>query len=201
MKSNLLPSIGLTLTLVAGLSLAPVPADAYQLIGKVWTSTSSVKVPYALSSGLPTSLRSAVSLANQKWNSLAGSTLKTGALVVTSNVDLYAAAQLTVAYRDTEAAFGVYAPAVTSYAATGSNRAHIDFSNKWTWSTSFDRTAKVADTASVAVHEFGHAYGLNHMDVAPGPYSAAQVAAVMNPNYQVKRTPNSDDIAGIATLY
>lgn len=201
MKLKLFMPLGLSLALTIGLTLVPGTAEAYQLIGKVWTTTSTTKVPYALISGLPLELRSAVSQANQKWNALPGSTLKTGALVVTSNVDLYASAQLTVAYRDTEAAFGVYAPAVTSYVATGSNRAHIDFSNKWTWSTSFNQTAKIADTASVAVHEFGHAYGLNHMDVAPGPYSAAQIAAVMNPNYQVKRTPNSDDTAGIAALY
>lgn len=201
MKHKLLPTIGLTLALGVGLALSPNTAEAYQLIGKVWTSTTSVKVPYAHSAGLPSTMHSAISLANQKWNSLSGSTLKTGALVVTSSVDVYSAAQLTVAYRDTEAAFGVYAPAVTSYVATGSNRAHIDFSNNWTWSTSFNKNAKIADTASVAVHEFGHAYGLNHMDAGPGPYSATQIAAVMNPNYQVKRTPNSDDIAGIAYLY
>lgn len=201
MKFRRIKSLGLTIALTTGLAATPITAEAYQLIGRVWTSTSTAKVPYALSSGLPLELRNAVSQANQKWNALPGSTLKTGALVVTSNVDLYASAQLTVAYRDTEAAYGVYAPAVTSYVSTSSNRAHIDFSNKWSWSTSFNQSAKIADTASVAVHEFGHAYGLNHMDVAPGPYSATQIAAVMNPNYQVKRTPNSDDAAGIAALY
>jgi hypothetical protein len=63
---------------------------------------------------------------------------------------------------------------------------------EWNWTTG---PAIQIDLQSVALHEFGHALGLNH---------SAQASAVMFASYPAgsdKRTPAADDIAGITAIY
>ncbi len=62
----------------------------------------------------------------------------------------------------------------------------------WSWTTG---SAATTDLQSVVLHEFGHALGLNH---------STDIDAVMFASYKagtLKRTPNTDDRAGILSLY
>jgi hypothetical protein len=62
----------------------------------------------------------------------------------------------------------------------------------WNWSTG---TPIQVDLQSVALHEFGHALGLNH---------SGDGSAVMFPSYTAgtnKRTPSADDVAGLTAIY
>ncbi len=68
----------------------------------------------------------------------------------------------------------------------------MQFDPGWSWTTG--GTTGV-DLQSVALHEFGHAAGLNH---------SASASAVMFASYTsgtIKRTPTSDDIAGLGAIY
>jgi hypothetical protein len=70
----------------------------------------------------------------------------------------------------------------------------MEFDPGWGWTTS---TTNVGiDLQSVALHEFGHALGLNHSSTCPG--------AVMCPTYssgRIARTPAQDDVNGVINLY
>ena len=79
---------------------------------------------------------------------------------------------------------------------TGSPRAAIEFDMQfdpgWSWTTG---GATQVDLQSVALHEFGHAAGLNH---------SADSSAVMYASYtsgSVKQTPAQDDISGLIAVY
>jgi len=68
----------------------------------------------------------------------------------------------------------------------------MEFDPDWNWTTG---NSPQIDVQSVALHEFGHALGLNH---------SATSAAVMFASYSsgsLKRTPHADDIAGLEALY
>lgn len=68
----------------------------------------------------------------------------------------------------------------------------MQFDPDWNWSTG---SPIQVDLQSVALHEFGHALGLNH---------SASGAAVMYASYSNgsnKRTPDADDIAGLLAIY
>lgn len=79
---------------------------------------------------------------------------------------------------------------------TGSPRAAIEFDMQldpgWSWTTG---GATQVDLQSVALHEFGHAAGLNH---------SASSSAVMYASYSsgsIKQTPTQDDIDGLIAIY
>jgi hypothetical protein len=59
---------------------------------------------------------------------------------------------------------------------------------------------QVVDVRTIAVHEQGHSSGLNHPDVC-GAMTQAEVDAVMFPDGRYKPNTNSDDRAGVASLY
>ena len=79
---------------------------------------------------------------------------------------------------------------------SGSPRPAIEFDMQfdpgWNWTTG---GATQVDLQSVALHEFGHAAGLNH---------SASASAVMYASYSsgtVKQTPAQDDIDGLISIY
>jgi hypothetical protein len=191
-------AIGAVLSLVAS-----SPARAYSLIGKIWTSTSSSKYPTVFTGSLSSSLLSTASSMNQKWGGLQGSALQTGNLFVTSSLTVYENAAFTMWMEDSYLAYGTTAPATTSTCA-GCNIARVTLNTHWIWSNQFLDTPNNAnsfgyvDSATVILHELGHAYGLAHPQ---SPLSAAEIVSVMYANKTIKRTPASDDISGIASMY
>jgi hypothetical protein len=201
------PKVDLQKTLVSGLvailfiGASAVPAMAYELIGRVWTSTTNAKSPYVLSSNVPSAWTTKLSSSNLKWNSLPNSTLKTSSIFVTSSTSTFINATFTIDLQDLVQAYGVDVPGLTSGVSKGSNSARVHLNSGWTWSTSFSEANQIADLESVAVHELGHAYGLDESLSGTGPFTPSAVASVMNANYVVKRTPNADDNSGIAALY
>lgn len=68
----------------------------------------------------------------------------------------------------------------------------MQFDPDWPWTTSSPASV---DLESVALHEFGHALGLNHSSLS---------AAVMYASYasgSIKRTPHQDDLDGLYAIY
>jgi hypothetical protein len=84
--------------------------------------------------------------------------------------------------------------AATCIPASGTvNEFDIEFDGKRPWTTS--DTDIAIDLASVALHEFGHALGLDHTSVRP---------AVMFATYSrgsLKRALHADDVEGLVELY
>lgn len=174
-------------------------ANAYYLIGKIWTSTGSVKTPYAFTGNFPSNLVSAANSGNLAWDSLAGSALNTGSLTYTPSSNTYSNAAFKLSFQNVKTLTGMDVPGAT-FALVGSSSASVYLSSTWTWGTSFDMPNKKAVARTVLTHEFGHAYGLDH-PAKGGPMTATEIASVMNATNSVKNTPNSDDIAGIASMY
>ncbi|MBK7124960.1 MAG: matrixin family metalloprotease [Dehalococcoidia bacterium] len=91
----------------------------------------------------------------------------------------------------------VLAVTCTWFSSTGSPfKPAVEFDMQidpeWNWTTG---NPIQVDLQSVALHEFGHALGLNH---------SAQSEAVMYPSYTNgtnKRTPQADDVAGLQAIY
>jgi predicted Zn-dependent protease len=80
---------------------------------------------------------------------------------------------------------GFMPPPINNYSIAGD----IDFNSAKTWNN-----GTTYDLQTVALHEIGHALGLDHSTVGP--------SAVMWPSYTgVKRTLSADDIAGIQAIY
>jgi len=91
----------------------------------------------------------------------------------------------------------VLAVACSWYSSTGSPyRAAIEFDMQfdpeWNWTTGIPATV---DLESVALHEFGHALGLNHSS----DYSAVMYASY--PSGAIKRTLTQDDRDGLYAIY
>lgn len=68
----------------------------------------------------------------------------------------------------------------------------MEFDPDWNWTTG---GATQVDLQSVALHEFGHAAGLNHS------LTGAAVMFASYTNGTVKRTPHSDDVDGLKAIY
>src|SRR6266705_7120774 len=100
--------------------------------------------------------------------------------------------------------FGSNTYAVTTYWYSGTTMTEADtlFNNAKSWdsyrgSLRFGQNGNViADIQRVALHELGHAIGLDHPDDA-----GQHVDAIMNSKMSDRYTLSSDDIAGAQTLY
>jgi len=90
-------------------------------------------------------------------------------------------------------AFGstVLAVTRTSFNSSGTTRTGIVFKNTVNWDVFSGSSPSLTDFRRVAVHELGHALGLDHA----GP------DAIMRPNVSFIEIPQTDDINGVASLY
>ncbi len=101
-------------------------------------------------------------------------------------------------------AFGGSTLAVTTYFYSGStiSEADVVFNNtkafdSYRGALRYDsRGVSVPELKRVAVHEFGHALGLDHPDEA-----GQSVTAIMNARISSLESPQSDDIAGLQAIY
>jgi len=99
--------------------------------------------------------------------------------------------------------FGSNTYAVTTYWYSGTTMAEADilFNNAKPWDSyrgalRFGATGLIGDIQRVALHELGHAIGLDHPDEA-----GQNVAAIMNSLISDRYTLAPDDIAGAQFLY
>ena len=90
--------------------------------------------------------------------------------------------------------FGSNTLAITGYSYSGSTMIEADtlFNTAWTWDSYRGPLQSAVDIQRVALHEVGHAIGLNHSSAA---------GSIMNPSVGNQYTLSSDDIAGIQALY
>jgi hypothetical protein len=187
--------------------IAASPADAFYRAGRVWTSTTTAKSPTVFSGSLSSSLIATASASNLKWGGLQNSSLNTGSVFVTSSLNTYDNASFKIFMQDNYVAFGDASPGIT-LTCSGCDFASISLNTQWVWSNQFLDTPKstahlgYVDSATVVLHELGHAYGLDHPDNDPNTsLTAAEVASVMFVTFTIKRNLTSDDIAGIASMY
>jgi hypothetical protein len=188
------------LALVIASALSASPAHAYYLIGRVWGSTSTAKSPVAYTGNIPSTYVTKINNALGDWDVLPGSSLNTGTLNYTTSVSTYDNGSFKITRQDVKAIVGSDYPAVTVTFA-GANSATVYISTRWTWSNAFDDPNNIGHLRTVLTHEFGHVWGLDHPWANGQPMTATEKASVMNANYSVKYTPNSDDIAGMAAMY
>jgi len=81
---------------------------------------------------------------------------------------------------------------LTSFNNNGTTRTGIVFKNTVNWNVFSGDSFGETDFRRVAVHELGHAMGLDH---------ESTLAAIMQPSVGSIELPQADDIAGIASLY
>ena len=90
--------------------------------------------------------------------------------------------------------FGSSTLAITGYSYSGSTMLEADtlFNTAWTWDSYRGPLQSAMDIQRVALHELGHAIGLNHSTVA---------GAIMQAYVGNQYTLSPDDIAGAQALY
>jgi len=90
--------------------------------------------------------------------------------------------------------FGSSTLAITGYSYSGSTMIEADtlFNTAWTWDSYRGPLQSAMDIQRVALHELGHAIGLNHSTAA---------GAIMNAYVGNQDALSSDDIAGAQALY
>ena len=90
--------------------------------------------------------------------------------------------------------FGSSTLAITGYSYSGSTMIEADtlFNTAWTWDSYRGPLRSAMDIQRVALHELGHAIGLNHSTAA---------GAIMNAYVGYQYTLSADDIAGAQALY
>ena len=194
-------SISGVVSVFAVLMIVPItPADAYCTSGITrWSGSSYTLHMSPLIAGWN---QTSVTNANAQWDNgnISGSTLN-------YNTPLYNQGMV-YSYQGSFANFSQIGlpdswPGATSNSlGTTHASSWMRFNNTFTWNTSgtMNGTLKQADVRTIAVHEMGHASGLNHPDVC-GAMDSAEIASAMNPNWTQKWTVNSDDKAGIALRY
>lgn len=174
-------------------------ADAYAIWHKTWSSTASTKTPVFLRNNVPTSWDSVISLANKKWNLLSGSSLKTGNAVSTIYSSTYSAAPFRLGTTSFYGKNYPNAPGITFSIAGNLDNVLVLFNTDWTFSGYFNQASQIADLPTVATHEFGHAYALDHP--CDPLCTTAEKVSLMNVTFTIKTNPTSDDVAGIASIY
>jgi hypothetical protein len=160
------------------------PVSAYTYSGYKWNTNY---VGYQKDSSIPSSWSSVISAAANTWNN-AGSTFSFNPMI--TNNKLY--------YAGLESGTGA-----RTYQTENNGhltRCTTTFNNIYSWSTSSGGTSGCLDVQSVATHEFGHwlwLYDLwdDSLDTEKTMYYYTGFNEIK------KRTLDSDDIAGIRSIY
>jgi hypothetical protein len=181
--------------------LQPPKADAYTLEGPKWPNGSTVNMQLSLGnagrtlSDGNTSWNSAVAPALDAWNGVIGG-MQFGK-VMNSTVSLARGDHYnSMAFSSTVfgQSFGSNTLAVTYYSYSGSTflEADILFNTAISWDSYRGSLRSSQDIQRVALHESGHALGLDHSSVG---------TPIMNAYVTNTYTLQSDDIAGAQSLY
>ena len=179
----------------------PGNVDAYTLEGPKWPNGSTVNMQLSLGnagrtlSDGNTSWNSAVAPALDAWNGVIGG-MQFGK-VMNSTVSLARGDRFnSMAFSSTVfgQSFGSNTLAVTYYSYSGSTflEADILFNTAISWDSYRGSLRSSQDIQRVALHESGHALGLDHSSAAN---------AIMNAYVSNLYTLQSDDIAGAQSLY
>ena len=181
--------------------LQPPKADAYTLEGPKWPNGSTVNMQLSLGnagrtlSDGNTSWNSAVAPALDQWNAVIGG-MQFGK-VMNSTVSLARGDRFnSMAFSSSVfgQSFGSNTLAVTYYSYSGSTflEADILFNTAISWDSYRGSLRSSQDIQRVALHESGHALGLDHSSVG---------TPIMNAYVTNTYTLQSDDIAGAQSLY
>jgi len=181
----------------------PSKADAYTLEGPKWPNGSTVNMQLSLGnagrtlSDGNTSWNSAVAPALDAWNGVIGG-MQFGK-VMDSTVSLARGDRFnSMAFSSTVfgQTFGSNTLAVTYYSYSGSTflEADILFNTAISWDSYRGSLGSSQDIQRVALHESGHALGLDHSSTGSPP-------PIMNAYVTNTYTLQPDDIAGAQSLY
>jgi matrixin len=190
-------AIATTVAAVGSVSLAE-PAQAYCTQAR-WRF--NVYTMYVRPS-VPSSWQTSVQAAMHQWNGIPGSSLQLWGPVFNSNI----ANPEFLLYTANFGAYGLpdVPGATLGLANSGTHStAEVLFNTNFGWNISgtMNQATRQVDVRTIAVHEIGHANGVNHPQVCGSPFTAEEQASVMHPNWTYKPSTNSDDKAGIDFHY
>lgn len=179
-------------------------AHAFSLDGKRWTYNRTVVMHLSLEragvlqDGFP-SFNASAADALETWNTYLDH-MKFAAVIGSSLVPSDGDADNSVFFSDTVygQSFGTNVLAVTLISSRLSVFTETDviFNNRISWDSYSGSLQIKQDFHRVAIHEFGHALGLNHPDDAH-----QVVIAIMNSRISDIESPQADDIAGARSIY
>jgi hypothetical protein len=179
----------------------PDRAGAYALEGPKWPTGSTVVMQLSLGSAGRTlsdgntSWNAAVAPALDSWNAVIGN-MQFGKVMDSTAAVSSGDRVNSMAFSSTNfgSSFGSSTLAVTTYWFSGSTitEADILFNSNQSWDSYRGSLRSAYDVQRVALHESGHALGLDHSSL-----SNAIMYAYINNTYQL----TSDDISGAQALY
>ncbi len=203
----------LALLLAACTLLSAVSAHAYVLEGQRWPNNQSINVNLGLGtagrvlSDGATDWNQVAADALSQWNQFLGSGVQFVALPSPTPLNGTQGDNVNTVFFSPTAfgkAFGSDTLAITTYYYSRSTLIETDvvFNSAKNFDSyrgrgRFDAQGRsIPDLRRVALHEFGHALGLDHPDL-----SGQQVAAIMNSRISDLEVLQPDDIAGLQAIY
>lgn len=194
----------LSLAVAVGVVAQPTQAQAWCRAGITeWSSPGTARI-LGVDTSWPSSWRSPTAAVLRSWN-VSGSSFRY------NTTPQYTGGWRLYKFRgnryNTTSSGLTSAPGI-AYGSTTTpthDQTEVIFNTDWSWNTSgvMNQSRKQVDYHTVAVHEIGHATGLGHPYASSGcgTPTTAEKNSVMYVDWRVKRTPNSDDRAGVAAMY